>query len=394
MEEIKNIVGNSQKEIIDVIRQIISVQSFSLNEGEGIKTVKKIMKEAGFEEIRISSVGCIMGRIGAGRKKVLFDAHVDTVGIGNINDWAFDPFQGRVDGEYIYGRGAAENKGSLGAMLSAANIIKKNNLAKDVSVYVIASTQEEDAEGILIAESLKEFNLKPDFACLGKFSDLKLNRGHRGRMVIEAEFAGKMSHASTPELGDNALYKAARFITAVEKLNSSLKKDKVLGKGTISATVIATGGNSVNRIPDKVTVKLDRRLTNGENIELALEQLTKIAEPGAKIVCENYEFSTYNGKRMSKIKYFPAFLTPEDHFSVKLGEKAYQKVFGKKVKAGVWAVSSNGSGTYGFLDIPTIGLGAGEAEFVHQVNEKVKISDILKAVEFYCTLVQEFSQMK
>ena len=394
MEDMKSIVGKSQKEIIDIIRRIISAQSFSLNEKSGIKVVEEIMKKIGFEEIKISSVGCIMGRIGKGEKKILFDAHVDTVGIGDIKNWSFDPFKGKVDDDYIYGRGAAENKGSLGAMLSAANIIRKNGFGKNVSVYVIASTQEEDAEGVLIAESLKEFKLKPDFVCLGKFSDLKLNRGHRGRMVIEAEFTGKMSHASTPELGDNALYKAAMFITAVEKLNSKLKKDKSLGKGTVSATVIATGGNSVNRIPSKTTVKLDRRLTNGETIELALKQLKKIAPRDTKICCEKYEFATYNGKKVSTIKYFPAFLTPENHMSVKLGEKVYQKVFDKKVKAGVWSVSSNGSGTYGFLNIPTIGLGAGDAQFVHQTNEKVRISDILKAVEFYCTLVNEFSNLK
>jgi putative selenium metabolism hydrolase len=393
MENLKSIVGKSQKEIIDNIRRIIAAQSFSLNEKDGIKVVAAIMKKAGFDEVKISKVGCVIGRIGKGDKKILFDAHVDTVGIGNIKDWAFDPFKGKVDSEYIYGRGAAENKGSLGAMLAAASIIKKNNLGNNVSVYVIASTQEEDAEGVLIAESLKEFKLKPDFVCLGKFSELKLNRGHRGRMVIEAEFTGRMSHASTPELGDNALYKAAKFITAVEKLNSTLKKDKVLGKGTVSATVIATGGNSVNRIPSKTTVKLDRRLTNGETIEFALKQLKNIAAKGTKIVCEKYDFSTYNGKKVSTIKYFPAFLTPDNHISVKLGEKAYENVFGKKVKAGVWSVSSNGSGTFGFLNIPTIGLGAGEAQFVHQVNEKVRISDILKAVEFYCALVQEFSQL-
>ena len=391
MENLKDTVAKSQNEIIDIIRRIIAARSFSLEEKDGIIVVGEIMKRLGFDEIKVSSVGCVMGRLGSGEKKILFDAHVDTVGIGNINDWAFDPFEGKVDGEYIYGRGAAENKGSLGAMLASADIIAKNGLAKGVSVYVIASTQEEDAEGILIAESLKEFGLKPDFVCLGKFSDLKLNRGHRGRMVIEAEFTGKMSHASTPELGDNALYKAAKFVSGVEKLNSSLREDSVLGKGTVSATVIATGGNSVNRIPSKVTVKLDRRLTNGENIELALEQLRKLAVPGTKIVCENYEFSTYNGKKMSKMKYFPAFLTPENDMSVKLGESAYRKVFGREAKAGVWSVSSNGSGTYGFLNIPTIGLGAGEAQFVHQVNEKVKISDILKAVEFYCALVREFS---
>src|SRR3989339_1770382 len=216
MKEIKALVESSKDEIVRTIREIIAAKSVSLEESGGIKTVKRIMEKLNFDDIRISKAGCIVGRAGKGRKNILFDAHVDTVEVKDKNKWEFDPFEGKTDNDCIYGRGAAENKGSLGAMLYTAYLTKKNNLAPDCTIHVIASTQEEDAEGILITETLKELNLRPDFVCLGKFSNMALNRGHRGRMVINAEFKGKMSHASTPHLGINALYMASKFISGVE----------------------------------------------------------------------------------------------------------------------------------------------------------------------------------
>ncbi|PKM99600.1 MAG: YgeY family selenium metabolism-linked hydrolase [Elusimicrobia bacterium HGW-Elusimicrobia-2] len=393
MKDIKALVESSKNDIVKIIRELIAAKSFSLEESNGIKTVKSIMEILGFDDIKISKVGCIAGRVGTGAKNILFDAHVDTVEVKDITKWGFDPFGGKIDNDYIYGRGAAENKGSLGAMLYTAYLIKKHDLAPDCTIHVVASTQEEDAEGILIAETLKELELRPDFACLGKFSNLALNRGHRGRMVINAEFKGKPAHASTPHLGDNALYMASKFISAVEKLNETLKNDDALGKGTIAATQVDTGGNAVNRIPGTACVSMDRRLTAGEDIELAISQLKKLESgKNANIYCAPYNFKTWNGETVKTKKYFPAFLTPVDDPCVGLGEETYENVFGKRIKAGVWSVSSNGSGTFGFLNIPTIGLGAGEPEWVHQTNERVRINDILKAAEFYITLAHNFSK--
>ncbi len=97
------------------------------------------METIGFDEIIIDGIGNIIGRIGKGPRKIAFDAHIDTVDIGNRSLWKFDPYAGHVKDSKVWGRGVADQKGGMASRLAAARIIKELGLARNCAIYGIGN---------------------------------------------------------------------------------------------------------------------------------------------------------------------------------------------------------------------------------------------------------------
>ena len=106
------------------------------------------MQRLNYDEAEIDRFGNVVGRIGEGRTKIIFDAHLDTPGIGDRSSWRFDPYQGDLKAGKVYGHGAANNKGGLAAAVFAGAIVRELDLASDCTVYVIGSIQAEECEGL------------------------------------------------------------------------------------------------------------------------------------------------------------------------------------------------------------------------------------------------------
>jgi acetylornithine deacetylase/succinyl-diaminopimelate desuccinylase-like protein len=120
------------------LAELVSIASLSGKEEKVIARLKQEMEAIGFEEIIVDGLGNIIGRIGNGPVKIAFDAHIDTVDIGNRDLWQFEPHDGHVKDGKVWGRGAADQKGGMASMLAAARIIKELNLAKNCTVYFTA----------------------------------------------------------------------------------------------------------------------------------------------------------------------------------------------------------------------------------------------------------------
>ena len=121
-------------------------------------------------------------------------------------------------------------------MVYAAKIIKELGLNDQFTIYFTGTVMEEDCDGLCWQYLLKEEKLKPEFVVITEPTNLNLYRGHRGRMEIRVEVKGRSCHGSAPERGDNAIYKIARIALEIEKLNERLRKDRFLGKGTVTVT--------------------------------------------------------------------------------------------------------------------------------------------------------------
>jgi len=389
--KINSCVKNYRKDIIKFARDLIAIPSFSTKEGKLVSRIAKEMKKVGFEKIIIDKMGNIIGQIGQGKTKIMIDAHIDTVGIGDRKAWKIDPFKGKFEKDVIYGRGASDQKLSMVSMVYAGKLINDLNLKGNYTLWIVGSCQEEDCDGLPLLHIIKKENLKPDYVILTEPTNLNVYRGHRGRMEMKIIVKGKSCHASAPERGENAVLKMSYIVQEITDLNKKLKYDKFLGKGSVAVTYIECKTPSLNAIPDECTIYLDRRLTLGETLQSSvkeIEKLPSVKKYNAKVEVLKYEAISWKGLRVSQEKYFPTWVLPESHKLVKSAVKAGEIALGKKPKVGKWIFSTNGVATAGRLKIPTVGFGPSNEIYAHSVEEQMPVEHLLRATVFYAVIPQ------
>ncbi len=301
------------------------------------------MSELGFDEVRRDSMGNILGRIGDGPRILLYDSHIDTVGVADAAQWQWDPFKGKYENGIIYGLGAGDEKCSTPPMLYALATLKKLGLAKDWTLYYFGN-MEEWCDGISGNALVEHEGIRPDYVVVGESTNMEIYRGHRGRTEISVTFKGRSCHASAPERGDNALYKAIPFIQGVEQLHQELKSrpDPFLGAGSITVTSVSTHSVSLNAVPDECSIYLDRRMHPAETKEVVLNELRAL--PNARLAD------------------------------------------GHPAKTGKWVFSTNATYWIGKAGIPSIGFGPGEEHWAHTALDQVPAAEVVQCADFYAML--------
>ncbi len=374
---------------VELLRDIIQTPSLSGDEGDVVARLQSEMRSLGYDEILDDPLGSAVGRIGDGPVTIVYDSHIDTVDVGSREEWARDPFEpaleGGLDGGIVHGRGASDNKAGIASMIHAAALARDLGQLEDVTLYVVGSVQEETCDGLALEHLLTSVLPRPEVVVLGEASGCQLYRGHRGRVEVAVETLGSSCHASAPERGHNPVYDLACVIADIEQLNSRLGHDDFLGSGTVAVTKIECETPSLNAVPSTATLYLDRRLTVGESAEQALEQLRNlpsVARTNATVTLLGYEKRSYTGMTVTSEKYFPTWVTPEDHVSVQTGVAACRSALGRTPRIGNWVFSTNGCAAGGRLGIPTIGFGPGEEVHAHTAHDQCPTDDLVEAVAF------------
>ena len=380
-----------EKDTTRFLADLVRTQSFSSKEKDVVAVIRKEMEAIGFDEIRIDGLGNIIGRIGKGPRAIAFDGHVDTVYPGDLSQWSFNPFEPKVEDGKIWGRGTVDQKGGVATMIHAGRVIKELGLNDQFSIYFTATVMEEDCDGLCWQYILNEDGLKPELVVITEPTNLNIYRGHRGRMEIRVEVKGRSCHGSAPERGDNAIYKIARVALEIEKLNTRLKDDPFLGKGTVTISEVKSSSPSLCAVADEAGIHLDRRLTFGETKESALAEVrdaaAKAGVPDAKVYVLNYTEAAYTGKVYPTEKYYPTWVLPEESPFLQAAVAAYSGALDKKPFVDKWTFSTNGIATMGMKGIPTLGLGPGNEVYAHAANEACPIEHLSAAVAFYGSLV-------
>jgi acetylornithine deacetylase len=195
------------------------------------------------------------------RRRVLFDVHQDTV---PADASVISPFTPSISGGRLYGRGACDVKGAMAAMLVAfARLVRERPL--DSASVVLACTVDEEYTHTG-SSRLAETNPGTELAIVAEPTMLDLVHCHKGAVRWKIRTRGLACHSSTPEAGVNAIYRMARVIDALELHAWSLalsQPDAILGPPTLSVGRIE-GGQSVNIVPDRCEIEVDRRLIPGE----------------------------------------------------------------------------------------------------------------------------------
>jgi len=375
------------------LSKLVKIKSLSTQEKDVQFELKRQMEEAGFDEVKIDGLGNVIGRIGNGKKILAIDGHMDTVDMGNMANWTFNPLGGEIKDGYVHGRGTVDQEGGPAAFVTSGRILKELGFDKDLTIYFVGSVMEEDCDGLCWKYIVEEDKIKPDFVISTEPTNLNIYRGHRGRMEIHVHFYGVSSHGSAPERGKNAIYMASRAALEIEKLNESLKFDEFLGKGSVTISEIISGSPSLCAVADYARIHLDRRLTWGETKESAVKEVEEVLKGmNAKVEVLNYSEKAYTGLEYGMEKYYPTWKMPEDHQVVQTGVKAFKNLFNKDVKVDKWTFSTNGIMTCGTYGIPTIGFGPGNEVLAHAPNEKVPINDLVIASAFYAAFAYELTK--
>ena len=377
----------NKNELIQFIQRLIRQPSLPCEEGLVAQIVLEEMKRLGYDRAWIDKNGSVIGLIEGARPgpTLLLDAHTDTVGIAPGSVWTRDPFGAEIADGYLYGRGAADMKGALAAMLHAAANVDKNKLAG--KVVISASVMEEVYEGGALKTVMDE--IKPDFVVIGEASELELVRGGRGRAEIHLETIGKPSHSSSPHLGVNAIHLMMKVIQAVDNLK--LGEHPLMGPGILALTdIISEPYPAYSVIPAHCKATYDRRLLPGETVEGVLGDIASLPElkgVNFKAKIAEAEHQTYTGKLLQANKFFPAWELEESHPFV---QKALSglRAAGLNPAMRAYRFCTNAAYSMGEAGVPTIGFGPGAEGDAHVVDEKISLEGLEKAALGYQGIIE------
>ena len=385
-------VRELESELIGFLRDIVAVPSLSGKEEDVVRRVAAEMEKVGFDEVKIDALGNVLGRVGSGPRVIAFDAHLDTVDVTDVDQWDCDPFTGKLEDGRVYGRGSVDQKAGMAGMVYAGAVMKELGQLDGVQVWMVGSVMEEDCDGLCWHHILSEKTLTPELVVSTEPTGLRINRGQRGRMEIRAKVTGRSCHGSMPHLGDNAVYKIAPAIGAIENLNERLMDDPFLGKGTCTISWIGSRGPSLCAVPDEAEIHIDRRLTAGETRESALAEVeAALAEAGveAEVFTLVYEEKAWTGLVYPMDKYYPTWVMDADHPALAAAERAAHAVMGTAPEISRWTFSTNGVAITGLHGVPCFGFGPGQEDNAHSANEFVPVADVLAACSFYAALPGE-----
>ena len=410
------------------LRDLVKIPGESCGEKGHIMRIKEEMEKLGFDKVQIDPMGNILGFMGSGQTLIGFDAHIDTVGIGNRDNWEFDPYEGYETDSEIGGRGTSDQMGGIVSAVYGAKIMKDLGLLNDkFQVVVTGTVQEEDCDGLCWQYIIHEDKVRPEFVVSTEPTDGGIYRGQRGRMEIRVDVKGISCHGSAPERGDNAIYKMADILQDIralnendaadetqikglvkmldEKYNPEWEEARFLGRGTVTTSEIFFTSPSRCAVADSCSVSLDRRMTAGETWESCLDEIRAL--PSVKKYGDDVKVSMYEYSRPSWTElvypiecYFPTWVIPKDHKVTKALEDAYKGLYGEERQGNdvtsklrksrpltdKWTFSTNGVTIMGRNNIPCIGFGPGAEAQAHAPNERTWKDDLVRCAAVYAAL--------
>jgi putative selenium metabolism hydrolase len=328
------------------------------------------------ETDRLGNVlGTLMG-IGPG-PTLLLDSHLDTVPVTDSGAWEHEPFGAEVEGGRLWGRGAADTKGALAAMLCAAAS------AEDFrgTLIVSASVCEEDMTTLALTEVLGRH--PADLVIVGEPTALCLGTAQKGRAGLLVEASGRSAHSSRPELGDNAIYKMMEAMARIRA--QPLPADPELGHGVCELIEIDSEPRpSPGMVPHLCTARLALRLLPGETAQFVLERTRRSLDglEGISVRLLETNQRCYTGLGVTMQEFVPAWKNRDQGLQARLLAALGTVAFAAPYTTNASAAAAR--------NIPTFLLGPGSIEQAHCVDEWVAVDQLTAAQAAYATVIRTF----
>jgi len=367
-------------DVIELTQRLIAFNTINPpgNEGDLALYIGGILIENGFEvdypiyaKDRLQLIAT--KGLSASCPPIIFTGHLDVVPLG-ATGWTKDPFKSEIEGNKLFGRGSTDMKAGIAAIMVAAIDVFKIESPNGGIKLIFTADEELGCNGAL--------HLCKSGYDLGDASAIVVGEptgnmpyvGHKGGLYLNAYTAGITAHSSMPELGDNAIYKAARAISKIEKLEFEAQKDELLGYPTINVGRME-GGLNLNSVPDKAAFTIDARTTTTYKNDKVWAHLNELL--GDEVVLE--KITNLNAISTSEETDFIKMVF--DILKVDTTDNHVRKSANFLTDASVFKPY--------FKDVPTLILGPGEPEMAHQTDEFCYVDKIKRAVSIYSTIIIE-----
>ena len=411
-----------REELIRLTQELIKIPSVRRQDLGGEEKVAlfigRLLEEMGLdvvvEQVEPGSPNVIAILHGQGEGPCLmFECHTDVVTEGDESEWKFAPYEGRLVGNRIYGRGACDTKGNLAATLKAVEAICRSGIPFRGKILLGILV---DEEGLM--RGVKHFirhgwaeGVKAAIICEPVDNHLCITQ--KGAMRAELITTGKMSHGAMPLAGFNPIPPMISILEKVQQLEAEeierLGKDPVLGYPSLTPTVLQSpvkGEPQLNVIPYQCRALLDIRTIPGQSHEALKKQLGDIVREEERAVCENLQSGSSREiresleKGLSKGITFQALLnifedrpwtkTSRDEAVVQAVLRAYRSVTGEEPVYGGVPGATDGTFLTAWAGIPIVTLGAGKWTIPHQKDEWVSVDDLCLTAKLYAASALEF----
>ncbi len=344
---------------------------------------------------------------------LMFECHTDVVTEGDRSEWKYDPFEGRLAGNRIYGRGACDTKGNLAAALKAVEAISRSGVPFKGRILLGILV---DEEGLM--RGVKHFIRNGwgngvNAAIICEPVDNHLCITQKGAMRAELITTGKMSHGAMPLSGFNPIPPMTSILEKMKQLEMEeierLGKDAFLGYPSITPTVLQApmkGEPQLNVVPYQCRALLDIRTIPGQSHEALKKQLEDMVREEERSVCESLqsgpakEIRESLEKGLSKGFSFQATFnifedrpwtkTSRDEPIVQAVSRAYQFITGEEPVYDGVPGATDGTFLTAWAGIPIVTLGAGKRMIPHQKDEWVSVDDLCLAAKIYAASALEF----
>lgn len=392
-------IDNSRQELVAFLQELVRIPTVNPpgeNYAECARFIGRKFEESGIHfaliepaRMHLESRGLHFPRTsvtadlpGSEHKPVLnINGHMDVVPVGS--GWTVEPFGGAIYDGKIYGRGTTDMKGGIAAAVMAAIALRRSGVELRGDLVISATPDEETGgemgAGFLLANSF----VKGDAAIIAEGAELsEVSLAHKGALWMELKTIGKAAHASSPDLGINAVTNMAKIILAIDGLAQELKTKRTPTSHlfynvpgpvlTVGGTI--SGGVKTNVVPDSCVVTLDRRLLPEETMEEAEKQILSIVE---RLTREDPRLKV----EVRTVLRVPPTLSSRDSNIAAAIIQSVAKVNGNSPRL---------MGTWGFTDahffaqkMPTVMYGPGISAKAHQTDEYVEIDHVLRVAKVF-----------
>lgn len=383
------------EQAVNFLQQLIRLNSVNPpgNEGEVAHFIATYFANVPGCSVRLISIG--PGRsnveiVFASKRKtlpaLLFTGHLDTVSTGELSNWMYDPFAASMVDEKIYGRGAADMKGGVAAMVLALEALARSSseLACDV-IFLGTVGEEVDQAGACVF--LKEGKMEHVGAVIvGEPTNGDLGPAHKGALYLRLSTYGRTAHGSTPEQGVNAVKHMIALVDHIEKHVALVAPPHALLTPPTLTLTTFSGGVQTNVIPDRAQATLDIRTVPGLEHDFVIRQVEQaIAELTQHLPGFRAEMEILNDR--------PSVSTPTEAPLMALAQQVYRDILGRQPIIRAPSFYTDASVLSVSRQIPTIIYGPGDDRLAHQSDEFIRVDAYLTSIHFYYHLAKRYGQM-
>lgn len=371
-------MADSSRLAVGVLNDLIRIRSCDSDETAIVAYLERRLAAQGVSCTVLHKNGApvtLVAEVGTGERSLMFNAHTDTVALGDLNNWDTDPLEPVERDGRIYGRGACDDKGSLAAMLVAFEALLGDTTWQSRGKLILTAVGGEERGGVG-THLLVERGITADAAVIGECTDLQPVIAHKGALRLEVITQGVLAHASEPEQGVNAIDAMAPLIMRLKRLSKEIEKrvDPLCSHATLSVTTIK-GGVALNVIPDECVVSIDRRLIPCETEQAAWQEIKEaLSDEAAR---QGIKF------RLNRVRCLLPAKVDENEEIVRVCVAALGDRVGAEPRPTGFKASCDMTFLVNDAHIPTVVMGPGPLDVAHKANEWVDVNQLETAALVY-----------